>query len=104
MRPGMLAWIGLFLIGAAPAPQSLPVPPIPPDILPRNDAAPVPDGNARGPAEAPPSSVQLAPSLFRREKTFTHGEGYMPGSSFKENERERITKPTPGFNLRMTLP
>ena len=104
MHPGMLVLIGLLLIGAAPAPQSLPVPPIPPDIFLPHHAAPVPDGNARGPAEAAPGSVQLAPSLFRREKTFTQGEGYVPGSSFKENERERITKPTPGFNLRMTLP
>ena len=104
MHPGMLVLIGLLLIGAAPASQSLPVPPIPPEILPANDAAPVPDGDARGPAQAAPSSVQLEPSLFRREKTFTHGEGYMPGSSFKENERERLAKPTPGFNLRMTLP
>jgi hypothetical protein len=103
-HPAALALVGLLLIGAAPATEPLPVPPIPPGGHRADDAAPIPNESARAPAEAPPSSVRVTPSLYRREKTFVQGEGYMPGSSFKENEQERISKPTPGFNLRMTLP
>lgn len=99
-------WVlaGGLLMGAAPAKEILPVPPIPPEAPPVDSFAPIPDGNARGPAEALEDSVRLMPSLYRHEKTFTPGEGYMPGSSFKENERERLAKPTPGFNLRLMVP
>jgi hypothetical protein len=89
---------------AAPAQESLPVPPIPPDQRPSDDSAPLPDIGARGPREPEASSVRLAPSLYRHDKTFTPGEGYMPGSSFKENEQERLSKPTPGFSLHVTVP
>ena len=101
-HPAALALIALLLLGAGPPP--LPVPPIPPNAHSAHDPAPVPDDDVRAPAEIAENGVRLAPSLFRREKTFVQGAGYMPGSSFKESERERISKPAPGFNLRMTLP
>ena len=99
-----LALTGWLLIAAASARDELPVPPIPPDRHPADETAPIPDVNAHGPAEAAESRFRLAPSLYRHEKTFTPGEGYMPGSSFKENEQERLSKPTPGLDLRVRVP
>jgi hypothetical protein len=84
--------------------MQLPVPPIPPDMAPAYSAAPIPDNDARGPAEAESSSVRLAPSLYRHEKTFNPGQGYTPGSSFKQNEQERLAKPMPGVDVRVPLP
>ncbi len=95
---------GWLLLGAAPAHEDLPVPPIPPTEHPAYVSAPIPDDNIRGPAEAEASSVRLAPSLFRHEKNFTPGLGYTPGSSFKESEKERAIKPSPGLDVRVRLP
>lgn len=104
MQPAGIALLGLLLIGAAPVREPLPVPPIPPGSAPAVDAAPVPDTEARGPAENAPGGIRVRPSLYRHEKTFTQGEGYTPGSAFRETEQERFNKPAPGFNLRMPLP
>jgi hypothetical protein len=99
-----LTWIGLLALGAAPAPEPLPTPPIPPDEPPSYSYAPMPDDALRAPKEAPGSGFRVAPSLFRREKTYTQGEGYMPGTSQRETEQDRINKPAPGLNVWMTLP
>ncbi len=95
---------GGLLMGAAPAHEELPVPPIPPTEHPAYNSAPIPNDNIRGPTEAEASSVRLAPSLFRREKDFTPGLGYTPGSAFKETEKERSIKPSPGLDVRVRLP
>ncbi len=91
-------------MGAAQAKEDLPVPPIPPGSIPTFSAAPIPDSDARGPAEAAASTVRLAPSLFRHEKDFNPGQGYTPGSAFKQNEREKLDKPMPGVDVRVSLP
>ncbi len=114
-HPAILAVVGLLVMAAAPvgvspgaAPSdALPVPPIPPDERPAADAAPVPNDDARGPAEPLPSSIRIAPSLNQQGKVYSQGEGYTPGSSYnayKDGERDRLLKPSPGFNLRMSLP
>ena len=100
----VLALVSLLAMAAAPAENSLPTPPIPPGHFPAQDLAPVPDGSEYEPMQAEGSTVSLSPTLYRHEKTFTPGEGYTPGSSFKQNEQERLSKPTPGFNVRVTLP
>ena len=102
--PQAIAAICWVLMGAAQAREQLPVPPIPPDSLPAYSAAPIPDSDARGPAEAEASSVRLAPSLFRHEKNYNPGQGYTPGSAFKQNDREKLEKPMPGVDVRVSLP
>jgi hypothetical protein len=102
--PGALAWLGLLTLGAAPAPQDLPIPPIPPDEPPLYSAAPMPNDALRAPLEAQGNGIRVTPSLFRREKTYTQGEGYMPGTSQRDTEQDRLNKPAPGLNVWMTLP
>lgn len=81
---------------------ALPIPPLPPAAAPADEAAPMPDRNAEAPREIKKDRVELTPGLFR-PRTYTYGEGYLPGSSYKENEQDRVLKPIPSFNLRVPL-
>ena len=99
-----LAWLGLLTLGASQAPVNLPIPPIPPDEPPIYSFAPMPNDDLRAPMDAPGSGIRVAPSLFRREKTYTQGEGYMPGTSQREIDQDRLNKPAPGLNVWVTLP
>jgi hypothetical protein len=102
--PKSLAWLGLLTLGAAQVPVDLPIPPVPPDEPPSYSYAPMPNDALRAPTDAPGSGIHVAPSLFRREKTYTQGEGYMPGTAQRETEQDRINKPAPSLNVWMTLP
>jgi hypothetical protein len=99
----LLVLFTLASLAAAPLEEvPLPIPPIPPTALPTDEAAPMPDRNAEAPREIRKDRVELTPSLFR-PKTFTQGDGYLPGSSFKESEQDRVLKPIPSLNLRVPL-
>jgi hypothetical protein len=80
----------------------LPVPPLPPAAWPRDEAAPMPDRNAEAPREVAQDRTELTPGLLH-QKTYTTGDGYLPGSAYKQGEQERPLKPIPGFNLRVPL-
>lgn len=99
----LLVLFTLASLSTVPMDESpFPVPPIPPAVLPRDEAAPMPNRNAEAPREVTRDHVELTPGLFH-PKTFTPGDGYLPGSSYKQGEQERELKPIPTFNVRVPL-
>ncbi len=104
MRPEAWCLIGLLLVAAGPTPEPLPVPPIPPDALPATTPHRSPTTTRAAPRKPRTAASAWHPRLYRRDKTYTQGEGYMPGSSQRETEQERLNKPAPSLNLRMSIP
>jgi hypothetical protein len=82
--------------------ETLPVPPIPPDVTPPYLAAPVPDTDISAPDQpfAKPGA-QLKPGFYS-PKDYNVGEGYMPGSTI-QGEQEHRAKPMPSLNLKLPL-
>ncbi len=92
-------------IAAAPAPGMpslpLPEPPVPPDVPPMDEAAPVPNVELFAPLALAPSGPRLAPDLISPQRQF-RGDGFVPGSS-PQSVEERTVQPTPGFKLLVPL-
>jgi hypothetical protein len=99
----LLVLFTLASLSTVPMDESpFPVPPLPPAAVPRDEAAPMPNRNVEAPWEHKQDHVELTPGLFT-PKTFTPGDGYLPGSSYKQGEQEHPLKPIPTFNLRVPL-
>jgi hypothetical protein len=78
----------------------LPEPPVPPDDPPVDQAAPVPNPDARAPA-AGPAGTQVRPEMFRKG-TYDPSQGYANGSRFQDNEDRKVIQ-TPGLRLRVPI-
>jgi hypothetical protein len=94
----------LFLLfasaGAGPAP-SLPVPPVPPMHPPLDQAAPIPNPDARAPRDVDSGRPQVSVTDFRMGSE-DPSLGYSPGSHFKTSEDRRVIQ-TPGLTVRVPL-
>jgi hypothetical protein len=101
----MTRWgLALFLLvagtGAAPAP-SLPVPPVPPAHPPKDQSAPIPNVDARGPQDVAPVGPQVQVTDFR-QRLQDASLGYSPGSHYQTSEDRRPIQ-TPGLTVRVPL-
>lgn len=91
--------LGLATIAAGPPPP-LPVPPIPP-AHPPDQAAPMPDTEAHGPAPEIAQGPKLSVTDFR-VRNYDQSQGYAMGSHFQTSEDKRVIQ-TPGLTLRLPL-
>jgi hypothetical protein len=87
---------------AAPAPRSLPLPPVPPAVPPAEQAAPTPDRDARAPWAPSEPGVRIVPQDFRIRRFNNQGLGYAPGSQFETSEDKRPIQ-TPGLSVQVPL-
>jgi len=97
-----LLLVAMFLaIGQYAVAEDLPVPPLPPDITPLADAAPVPNVNAQAPV--PPASDEPSVNVrLYRIKTYDSSAGFVPGSRYQSTE-DRKPIQTPGFSISVPL-
>jgi len=85
--------------GASP-PRALPLPPIPPEILPSDQSAPLPDRDLRAPDDGGPRT-RVSVQDFRVQR-FYQGLGYAPGSHYATSEEKRPIQ-TPGLSVQVPL-
>ncbi len=96
-----LALAVVTAIGSPAVAETLPVPPIPPQVPPLADAAPVPDLNATAPV-APSSDQPTVNVRLYRARMFDPGFGFVPGSRYQSTE-ERKPIQTPGLSISVPL-
>ena len=80
----------------------MPVPPIPPQVRPAYEAAPLPNNDAREPEASTPQGIELVPRLYHRRE-LQNGLGYTRGSEFRERESDSLSRLSPGLNLKVPL-
>lgn len=82
--------------------QSLPIPPIPPDVpVSRYEAAPTPNLVNAPTVSQPAPGAEVRPTLMG-PKQFYQGEGFLNGSTV-QSEQQRRARPAAGFNLTVPL-
>ncbi len=92
------------LLAAAKSPnpaEDFPVPPIPPDHPPSDQAAPVPDSDFAAPSRPTRQGTQIRPHFFN-QPIYNNGQGYVRGSTI-EGQQDQRSKPIPGINLNVPL-
>ncbi len=98
----MFLLLSTFMIcGSLAMAEDLPVPPIPPDIPPLADAAPVPNIDAQAPVTLTPDQPSVNVRLYRA-KTYDPSAGFVPGSRYQSTE-DRKPIQTPGFSINVPL-
>jgi hypothetical protein len=95
-----LALLALLVAAAGPR-DPLPMPPIPPPQPPADQSAPVPNPDARAPAEVASGNAHVGLQDFRVNR-FNQGLGYVPGSQFETSEEKRPIQ-TPGLTLQVPI-
>jgi hypothetical protein len=84
------------------ASETLPVPPIPPDISSDSEPAPMPNFAARGPMDLQvPRGPELTPTMMGPKYTY-QGEAFLRGST-NQVEQNRKLRPAAGLNLTVPL-
>ena len=82
--------------------ETLPLPPIPPDISSNSEPAPVPNIAARGPMELQvPRGPEVTPTMMTPRYTY-QGEAFLRGST-NQVEQNRKLRPAAGLNLTVPL-
>lgn len=88
------------LVEEAPA-EDLPVPPLPPDLPPLAQSAPIPNPDAQAPVTALQTARPgLRPDLYR-PKSYNRGDGYLSGSGQYDEGR---FKQGPSGGVRLDVP
>lgn len=99
-----LALLSGIVAGAASPPPphaALPVPPIPPAHPPVDQAAPLPDGDLRGPPLDSVQGARIGLTQFRKQN-YDPSSGYAPGSRYQDSEDRRVIQ-TPGLTLKVPI-
>jgi hypothetical protein len=91
----------LLAVGPYAMAQGLPVPPVPPDVPPFADAAPVPNVNAQAPITPASDQPSVNVRLYRA-RTYDASAGFVPGSRYQSTE-DRKPIQTPGFSVSVPL-
>jgi hypothetical protein len=97
----VLALTLMMGIGSAAIADNLPVPPIPPNIPPIADAAPVPNLDAEAPITPSSGSPSVNVRLYRA-RMYDPSVGFVPGSHYQSTE-DRKPIQTPGFSISVPL-
>jgi len=101
IRVAQLLAIGLLLAAAGPRPSTLPEPPVPPSKPPTDEAAPVPNLDAKAPSSVASEDPQIKLELYRLSR-FDASQGFAPGSRYQSSE-DRKPIQTPGVSIRVPL-
>ncbi len=96
-----LALAVLTAIASPAVADTLPVPPIPPQVPPIADAAPVPDLNAEAPVTPASDQPSVNVRLYRA-RMYDPGFGFVPGSRYQSTE-DRKPIQTPGLSISVPL-
>jgi hypothetical protein len=99
-RASWAVFVLLATAGASPS-RPLPVPPIPPAHPPTDQSAPLPDRDARAPADGASDGTRVGVRDFRISR-FNQGMGYAPGSQYETSEEKRSIQ-TPGLTVQVPL-
>jgi hypothetical protein len=97
----LLALVILMRIGSTAKAEDLPVPPVPPDIPPIADAAPVPNPDAAEPV-TPSSDAPSVNVRMYRARMYDPSVGFVPGSRYESSE-DRKPIQTPGLSISVPL-
>jgi hypothetical protein len=97
----LLALTLLMGIGSAAIAEDLPVPPIPPNIAPIADAAPVPNPDAEAPVTPSSDEPSVNVRLYR-VRMYDPSAGFVPGSRYQSSE-DRKPIQTPGLSISVPL-
>ena len=100
MRLPLLLLTALLVSSGALA-EDIPVPPIPPVVGYKSEAAPVPDVDAQAPFTATPATPSINVKLYRAP-TYDPSVGFAPGSRFQTTEDRKAIQ-TPGFTVTVPL-
>jgi hypothetical protein len=101
MMKQLVLFAAFIVIGPLAMANDFPVPPVPPDLPPLADAAPVPDINAKAPVTPASDQPSVNVRLYRA-KTYDPSVGFVPGSRYQTSE-DRKPIQTPGFSISVPL-
>jgi hypothetical protein len=97
----LAAVLGSLLLAAAAPASLLPLPPPLPVDPPTDEAAPIPNTNARVPSGTAQEQTAWALRVYSMPD-FDTGEGYIPGSAYQSPEQRKPIQ-TPGFMITVPL-
>jgi len=91
----------LTAMASAATANTLPVPPLPPNLPPIGEAAPVPNVDAAAPV-APSSDEPTVNVRLYRVRMYDPSAGFVPGSRYQSTE-DRKPIQTPGLSISVPL-
>jgi len=93
--------VALVVPGSLAMAADLPIPPMPPDLPPHADAAPVPNVDLAAPVAPKSESLTVNVKLYRAT-FYDPSAGFAPGSRY-QNSEDRKPIQTPGFSISVPL-
>jgi hypothetical protein len=98
---GPQSFFASLLVAASIVAQDFPVPPPPPANPPVDEAAPVPNVDARAPVLPSSEQPSIDVKLYRAQP-YNPSQGFAPGSQYQSNE-DRKPIQTPGLSVSVPL-